>query len=467
MKYLVQLLVLFLLLGMIAACSDTTGTKPAAAGTLKITTKTTGNGGKSYNIYLKTDNFSKSIGINNTIFLTPLNEGSHRVKLLNIPTNCSLKGTNPRSIHITAGDTTSTSFVVACKGSKKVAGVKQSIEQSIANHAFPGAAVAIGHDSTVYVNAYGHYTYSSNSRPMKIDTRFDLASLTKVVATTTAVMLLYDQGRISLNQTVTHYIPGFAQNGKGQVTVRELLSHSSGLKPDISLNGLHIRQGVINRILALPLSYKTGSKSVYSDLNFIVLMLVVNAVTNQNFAAYCEQHIFKPLGMQNTGFMTGNYSDGLFAPTATTLQGRVNDPTARMMGGVSGNAGLYSTAQDLAKFGEMYINDGKVNGKTFLKESTIKLFTHNAGVPGSNRALGWEMNGRIINGFCSCGRHFSLQSFGHRGYTGTAIWIDPQHSLFGFLLDNGTYPSGGDDVSTIFPARQSFYNQIYSSLILR
>jgi CubicO group peptidase (beta-lactamase class C family) len=470
MKHLLQISALFLVFAVVVSCGDnSTGPNHKKQGILKVTTKTRNaeSQSSSYSITFSIDEHKTAkIGANDTIYIKNLSAGFYDIKLGGTAPSCTVSGDNPRGVNVTAGDTTSVTFTVNC-GSGHVAGIKSVINSAIGNHAFPGAAVAIGHDTAAYTNGYGNYTYNSSSPSITAQTRFDLASLTKVIATTTAVMLLYDQGKISLDQKVAHYLPDFAQDGKKNVTIRELLSHSSGLKPDISLAGLSTRKGVIDRILAQKLTYQPGSKSVYSDLNFIVLMLVVNKITGRDFADYCEQNIFKPLGMNHTGFMTGNYNKNLFAPTATNLQGIVNDPTARLLGGVSGNAGLYSTAEDLAKFGEMYIHHGKVDGKQFLKASTIKLFTTNAGVPNSKRALGWMSMARATQGWCSCGKYFGPQSFGHRGYTGTCIWIDPQQNLFGFLLPNGTYPSGQDYINTIVPARKSFYNQLYISIIGR
>jgi CubicO group peptidase (beta-lactamase class C family) len=358
---------------------------------------------------------------------------------------------------------------------------------AIQNHAFPGAAVAVGHDSNlVKLQGYGHFGYKKRwDQSDTPKTLFDMASLTKVIATTTAVMQLYEQGKIHLNDKVAHFLPKFAQNGKGDVTIRQLLTHSSGLKPDISLKGLHNRKQVIDRLLAQKQTYKPDTKSVYSDSNFMILALIVSKITGQKFAVYVKQYIFKPLGMNHTGFIPFNKSDTThtylkkadktlilnktvdttnIAPTADhsgeEFWGVVNDPRSRLMGGVAGHAGLYTSASDLTKLAFMYLHHGKENGKQFLKASTIKLFTTKyKGIPHSHRALGWEGDYHD----CSCGNLFGPNSFGHTGFTGTMIWFDPDQNLFGILLTNQVFPNGHR--TKIYKVRRQFENLVYSSLV--
>jgi CubicO group peptidase (beta-lactamase class C family) len=360
---------------------------------------------------------------------------------------------------------------------------------AIQNHAFPGAAVVVGHNSKlVKLQGYGHFGYKKKwSQPVTPQTLFDMASLTKVIATTTAIMQLYEQGKIHLDDKIAQYLPKFAVNGKENITIRQLLTHSSGLKPDVSIQGLGPGDGkeVVNRVLTEKLTYKPDSKSVYSDSNFITLALIVEKITGQKFAAYCKQHIFKQLGMTHTGFLPFSESDTVhttfnntnlpliinknvatnnIAPTADhsdeIFWGVVNDPRSRLMGGVAGHAGLYTSASDLAKFAFMYLNNGLVNGKQFLKPSTIKLFTKKyAGIPHSHRALGWEGDYHD----CSCGNLFGPKSFGHTGFTGTMIWFDPQQNLFGILLTNQVFPKGHR--TKIYKVRRQFENLVYSSIV--
>jgi CubicO group peptidase (beta-lactamase class C family) len=361
------------------------------------------------------------------------------------------------------------------------------MHDAIQNHAFPGAAVAVGHDSNlVKIQGYGHFGYNKKwNETVTPKTLFDMASLTKVIATTTAVMQLYEQGKIHLDDKVSQYLPKFAKNGKGDITIRQLLTHSSGLKPDVSLKGVHNGKELINRVLTEKMTYKPDSKSVYSDSNFITLMLIVQKITGQKFADYCSQHIFKPLGMTHSGFFPFNESDTTHtyiqktnktlivnknvdtsnvAPTAdhsgNEFWGVVNDPRSRLVGGVAGHAGLYTSASDLSKLAFMYLHHGKADGKQFLKASTIQLFTKKyKGIPNSHRALGWEGDYKD----CSCGHLFGPNSFGHTGFTGTMIWFDPDQDLFGILLTNQVFPKGHQ--TKIYKYRRQFENLVYSSLV--
>lgn len=347
--------------------------------------------------------------------------------------------------------------------------VDSLINTSIQQHAFPGAAVAIGMGSSIEkLQGYGYYTYQHKIHPDTPYTEFDLASMTKVIATTTAAMQLYEDGRLSLDTPVAHYLPSFAQNGKSQITIRQLLTHSSGLKPYIrpEKEGLHSRKAILDTVMAQKLQYKPGSKSVYSGLNMITLMRVIETITGQEFPAYCEQHIFKPLGMSHTEFRPGGLTDTTgYAPTANpqreVFQGVVNDPLARAMGGVSGNAGVFSSASDLAKFAFMLAHDGRIYGKQFLKPATVELFTSRADVPNSTRALGWDTKSE--HGYSSAGHLFGPKSFGHTGFTGTSIWFDPNQQLFAILLTNQVFPRGHHD--EIFKVREKFYDLVYSRLV--
>ena len=347
--------------------------------------------------------------------------------------------------------------------------VDSLMHAAIHHRAFPGAAIAVGHGAQIVkLQGYGHFTYRRKVHPVTPKTRFDLASMTKVIATTTAAMLLYQQGRLSLDTPVAHYLPSFAQHGKGKITIRQLLTHSSGLKPYLTPKGigLHTHKQIIDSIMAQKLAYKPGSKSVYSGLNMITLMRVIETITGQNFATYCQQHIFKPLDMNDTGFRPGIEKDTTdVAPTADyagdRFHGIVNDPLARELGGISGNAGLFSTASDLAKFATMMIQNGRFHGKQFLKPSTIKLFRTRANVPNSTRALGWDT--KTKHGYSSAGHLFGPHSFGHTGYTGTSIWFDPDHKLFAILLTNQVYPDGHK--TKIYKVRAKYGDLVYSAII--
>jgi beta-glucosidase-like glycosyl hydrolase/CubicO group peptidase (beta-lactamase class C family) len=344
------------------------------------------------------------------------------------------------------------------------------LHASIREQAFPGAALAVGREKTVAkLDGYGYYTYALEE-PVTARSRFDLASLTKVIATTTAAMKLYEAGRLALDDRVAKYLPDFAQNGKGEVTIRRLLTHSSGLKPYLGTGERgETRTDIERAIMAQPLQYESGAKSEYSGLGMIALQLVVERITGQSLAAYAEKHIFEPLGMMRTGFRSvdAGATDSSFVPTADgedAFYGRVHDPLARQMGGVSGNAGLFSTAEDLSKFAYMLVNEGRIYGKQFLEKETIERFTRRAeGLGESTRALGWDTK-TMGEGYSAAGSRFGPESFGHTGYTGTSLWVDPEKDLFAVLLTNRVYPRGGEN-DKITGVRPMLHDLVYRALM--
>ena len=309
--------------------------------------------------------------------------------------------------------------------------------------AFPGGAVAVGRGPALaQLEAFGYHTYEE-TKPVQTGTQYDLASLTKVVATTTAIMKLYEADSLELDAPVARYLPDFAQNGKEAVTVRQLLTHSSGLKSYLGPEERGpTRAALLDTLMAQPLTYTPGTQSTYSGLNAITLMRIVETISGRSFEAFCRAHIFEPLGMDQTGFYDADVTREWVAPTTDTTgtryRGSVHDPMARDMGGVSGNAGLFSTAPDLARFGYMLTHDGRIDGRQFLEPETIATFTAQADVPGSTRALGWDT--KSPEGYSSAGDEFSAASFGHTGYTGTSFWVDPAEDLFFVLLTNRVYP---------------------------
>ena len=339
--------------------------------------------------------------------------------------------------------------------------VDSLMHAAIENRAFPGAAVAIGRGpATAMMEGFGYHTYDA-AQPITTHSVFDLASLTKVVATTTAAMLLYEEDRLDLDDRVADYLPAFAQGGKEDVTIRQLLTHSAGLPAFRLYAGMDFanpeargtRQPLIDTLLAEPPQYEPGTKSEYSDLGMVVMGLVIEEITGQSLAAYAEEHIFEPLGMEHTGFrpLATTDPDTSFVPTereafrGRLLQGEVHDPTAYLMGGVSGNAGVFSTADDLATFAYMLVHGGRIYGEQFLEEETIETFTERAEGLGEDntRALGWDT--KTMGGYSSAGEHFGPNSFGHTGFTGTSLWIDPDEELFAILLTNRVYPKRRED----------------------
>jgi beta-N-acetylhexosaminidase len=331
---------------------------------------------------------------------------------------------------------------------RRLAAVDSLMRAAIARRAFPGASVAIGREGVVAkLQGYGYYTYE-NERPVTEHSLYDLASLTKVIATTTAVMKLYEEGRIDLNAPLARYLPEFSRNGKQRVTVRQILTHQAGLIPYRPFHrmGIETREQLIEAVMNEELQYRPGTDTRYSDLGIISLALAIERITGQDFATYTREQIFEPLGMASTGFRPTGFTDDAVAPTEyddgfrqRLLQGEVHDEAAWLLGGTAGHAGLFSTAADLARFAYMMVNDGQIFGRQFLKPETIRLFTTRVDRRGSTRALGWDT--RSDQGYSSAGTKFGPRSFGHTGFTGTSIWIDPDQNLYVILLANRVHPS--------------------------
>jgi beta-glucosidase-like glycosyl hydrolase/CubicO group peptidase (beta-lactamase class C family) len=349
---------------------------------------------------------------------------------------------------------------------QQLADVDSLLRTSMLNGAFPGAAVAVGRDDVITkLDGHGYYTYDQTKR-VQTSSQYDLASLTKVVATTTATMLLTERDSISLDAPVARYLPDFAVNGKDAVTVRQLLTHSSGLKPYLGPDERgSSRAAVLDTVMAQPLAYTPGTESRYSGLNMLTLLHIVETVTGQRFDRFCKENIFDPLGMEQTGFYSLERTTSWVVPTTDTAgteyRGSVHDPMARSMDGISGNAGLFSTAKDLARFAYMLTHEGRIDGRQFLEEETIETFTSKADVPGSTRALGWDT--KSPEGYSSAGDRFSISSYGHTGYTGTSMWIDPTQDLFVILLTNRVYPDDTDD--QIQEVRPKIANEVYESIV--
>lgn len=328
------------------------------------------------------------------------------------------------------------------------------VEKAIREGQMPGAVVLIGHDGkVVYRRAFGDRTHIPHDSPMKIDTMFDLASLTKVTATTPAIMQLFQEGKIRLDDPVADYWPTFGENGKENVTVRELLTHYSGLPPDLPLaqpwSGYDT---AMKLIVAAHLINPPGTRFVYSDVNFETLGNLVQIITGEPLNVYCEQHIFKPLGMNHTMFKPPASLDYEIAPTQPPDQKNemipwysVNDPTSYRMGGVAGHAGLYSTADDLSIYAQMILNGGIYHGVRILSPMTVMKMTTPASPVGNIavHALGWDMDTAFSS---NRGELFPVGSFGHSGWTGTSIWIDPFSKTYVIILTNAVHAGRHGDV---------------------
>jgi CubicO group peptidase (beta-lactamase class C family) len=258
-------------------------------------------------------------------------------------------------------------------------------------------------------------------------------------------MILVDEGRLDLERPVHDFLPGFQGPGKEAVTVRHLLTHSSGLPAIVTLyKEVQGRAAFRERILALDLTYPPGSRSVYSDPGIILLGEVLEQVAGEPLDAFVRERVFMPLGMRDTRFRPPPELWSRIAPTefdpwrGRLIQGEVHDENAFAMGGVAPHAGLFSTAGDLARFARMLLNGGTLDGRRIVSRETIERFTRRAGIPGSDRALGWDTKSAEGS---SAGSLLSARSFGHTGFTGTSIWIDPERRLFIILLTNRVYPT--------------------------
>jgi uncharacterized protein YbbC (DUF1343 family)/CubicO group peptidase (beta-lactamase class C family) len=326
----------------------------------------------------------------------------------------------------------------------RLAAVDAIIEQAIADGNIPGAVLIVGHNGkVVYRKAYGNRALEPKREPMTLDTVFDLASLTKVIATTTAVMQLVEQGKVRLNDAVAKYLPDFAQNGKDDVTVRQLLTHYSGLEPDLDLKTpWEGKETAYHMAFAETLQNPPGSAFVYSDINFITLGALVEKVSGEPLDEYATRHIFAPLKMLHTRFVPPASWRAKIAPTQYDenehmLLGVVHDPTARRMGGVAGHAGLFSTADDLSKFAQALLN----GGGGILSPLTVEKMTTPETPPAAPllRGFGWDIDSPFSS---NRGDLLPVGSFGHTGFTGTSMWIDPTTQTYIILLTNAVHPRG-------------------------
>ncbi|MBM4288858.1 MAG: beta-lactamase family protein, partial [Deltaproteobacteria bacterium] len=322
------------------------------------------------------------------------------------------------------------------------------IPSQLAAGGVPGAVVLVGHQGRIiYLQAFGQRAVIPQVLPMTPETVFDIASLTKVVATTTAIMQLADAGRLNLDKPVAAYWPAFGANGKGGITLRQLLTHSSGLRADLNSRASWLGyDGGMGAIVADSPVYPPGHGYRYSDANFIALGEVVRRVSGENLDVYCAQKIFKPLGMWHTGFRPRASKD-LIAPTDLRW-GEVHDPTAHRLGGVAGNAGVFATAEDLAIFCQMLLNNGSFQGGKILSPKAVAAMIKPHRLRGANtiRALGWDMLSPFSKPFTLS---FPRGSFGHTGYTGTSIWMDPNSQTFLIILTNRLHPHGRGVVKSL------------------
>ncbi len=323
----------------------------------------------------------------------------------------------------------------------------------------PGAVLVVGSDQgIVYRKAFGLRAVVPEREPMTLDTIFDAASLTKVVVTTTCAMKLFEQGKLRLDDPVTRYLPEF-QNGKSEITVRNLMTHFSGLRPDLDLRprwtgyDTGIRKALVDKPTAPP-----GTRFVYSDINFLLVGEIVRRLSGKTMPEFAQAEFFSPLGMVDSQFQPPPSLRSRIAPTQVAsqiegdgsepLRGIVHDPTARFMGGVAGNAGLFTTGDDLAKFAEMLLNGGQRHGTRVLNPQTIQKLIEPA-TPADQpilRGLGWDIDSPFS---ANRGELYPIGSFGHTGYTGTSIWLDPASRSYVILLTNVVHPNGVKSIASL------------------
>jgi uncharacterized protein YbbC (DUF1343 family)/CubicO group peptidase (beta-lactamase class C family) len=338
------------------------------------------------------------------------------------------------------------------------------VRAAIARKELPGAVVLIGRgDAIVYHAAFGDRAVAPAVEPMTEATIFDLASLTKVVATTTSVMQLVEAGRIRLSDPVAMFIPEFGQYGKRGITIRHLMTHTSGLRPDLELTVEFsgAAEAIARASQEVPVA-PPGERFIYSDINYFLLGDIVERVSGERLDRYAAAHVFEPLGMKDTMFLPPAALRPRIAPTercdplawpctrpdAPFLRGVVHDPTSRRMGGVAGHAGLFSTAADLSIFCRMLLHDGTLNGVRILSPATIAKMTAPATPPGMAdvRGLGWDIDSVYSS---NRGELFPIGSYGHTGFTGTSLWLDPSSGSYVIFLSNRVHPDGKGDVTPL------------------
>jgi uncharacterized protein YbbC (DUF1343 family)/CubicO group peptidase (beta-lactamase class C family) len=324
------------------------------------------------------------------------------------------------------------------------------MQKAVDDGSIPGGVVFIGHNGkVVYRKAFGSRSLEPTREPMTVDTIFDLASLTKCIATATSVMKLIEEGRIRLNDPVSAYLPDFAQNGKADITVRELLTHYSGLPPDLDLKELwQGRETAYQMAMQSKPQYPPGSRFLYSDINFETLGFIVEKVTGTPLNGFASENIFTPLGMKDTRFLPSSEWSARIAPTqydenGKMLRGIVHDPTARRMGGVAGHAGLFSTADDMSKFAEDMLSGHTVLSQSAMEKMSTPQQPANAA---SLRGLGWDIDSPFAT---NRGELLPVGSFGHTGFTGTSLWIDPITDTYIILLTNAVHPRGGKSIVSL------------------
>jgi CubicO group peptidase (beta-lactamase class C family) len=356
----------------------------------------------------------------------------------------------------------------------RFAPARSVLEQAVKQRAFPGAAWGVlCRGATVALDAVGRFTYEASAPAIQPETAFDLASLTKVIATTAAAMLLVDRGLLDLDERLGEILPGFVigmepGSGKQHVTLRMLLAHTSGLPAYATLFREHTTPDALLRAaLRLPLEAKPGARTEYSDFGFILLGKAIEVLSAQRLDGFCAREIFAPLGLETTRFCPPREARPTIPPTEDDqsfrhriIQGEVQDENCFVLGGVAGHAGVFANVEDLLRFAQCMLAQGRMeDGEPLFQPATVSQFATGQGPPESrSRALGWD----VPTEGSSSGRYFGPRSIGHLGYSGCSLWIDPDQELAVVLLTNRTWPDRSNDA--IRQVRPAFHNAVVESL---
>ncbi|MDR1384717.1 MAG: beta-lactamase family protein [Planctomycetaceae bacterium] len=334
--------------------------------------------------------------------------------------------------------------------------IDAEVQKALTAKNMPGCVVCIGrHEKIAYLKAFGNKqvaTEMESAQEMTTNTVFDLASLTKPLATATSIMVLVDQGNLSVDDKVSQYFDEFQTPEKQNITVRQLMTHTAGFMPDNHISDYQDgTTKAAERLLALKPTTKPGTDFTYSDVSFELLGLLVEKISGKNVADFALENIYQPLGMTETMYVPNDELSQRAAPTQKRELGKVHDPRAFLMNGIAGHAGLFSTAEDMAVYAAMMLNKGCLPENLgqlprILKAETVTQMTERNRVPGGYRGLGWDMR----TGFSSNrGQSMSPAAYGHGGFTGTSMWIDPGNDLFVIFLSNRVHPDGKGSVNTL------------------
>jgi CubicO group peptidase (beta-lactamase class C family) len=362
--------------------------------------------------------------------------------------------------------------------SERLKRLDKVIEESVRQEQTPGAVLLVmRNDQIVYQKTYGHKQTEPEKIPMEFNTVFDMASITKPVATATSAMILVERGELRLLDRVSDILPGFEPwydkntDERTPIRILHLLTHTSGLPPYANVTELTEKYGspapdsLLKHIATVERHHAPGTYFKYSCLNFITLQRVIEKISGESLADFSAEHIFEPLGMEHSGFLPDNVEIMACAPTELLeeglLRGTVHDPLARvMMGGVSGNAGLFSTAQDLAIFSSMMLHEGIYNDVRILSPAAVRAMTRTPlGYEEFGRGLGWDLHSDYAS---NQGDLFGRKTYGHTGYTGTSLVIDPETGTVVILLTNRVYP---DDSGSVIRLRSLVANIVAGSII--